>query len=264
MPPIIYFTLNEKYMVGDMFSDAGFVGALVGAISGIFGAVFGGAMTYYASKQQYHTEHQTKQNAALGACLIEICRNQAGLIRELDRVLPLWLSRRYDSDPLSHILKEATSPIPKFDTRIYSSFFTELLSSPYGSELKTYYDRVETINAFSEGFPEGLPSKFFFQYVQVLALAVEVTYDIADALQKVTETEMPQKWGKEKDYQNLNLFKERALLMAALFRTKLSDLESFLAGEHTTAGFPELVTKCDKVSLAPWLIQAQDFFRKSL
>lgn len=245
----------------DLFKDASFLGAVVGAISGLIGTAIGGFVTYRASLRQYRTEHQTKQNAALAAAFIEVCRNQDSLILELDRVLPLWLTKRYGASEVAKNLAEATTPIPTYDTRVYDSFFSELISSTYGSELKTYYDRLSYLNQISKVHWNGLPSKEFANYVRTLVLAVEVAYEIASELNNCVLTTMPKNWGKENNFKTLIAQRERALYMAALYRTELSVLESFIAGEKSTSPLPTLISSRDKSALDPWVIPARKILK---
>src|ERR1700736_1137314 len=107
--------------------DSGFLGAIVGAIAGLIGALLGAGATYFAATRQYRIEHDTRQRAALAASLLEICRNQATLMHELDRVLPLWLSRKHETTSALGHLRKVTNPIFKYGTRVYDCFFTELI-----------------------------------------------------------------------------------------------------------------------------------------
>ena len=243
----------------NIFSDASFLGAVVGAISGLIGAAIGGVVSYYASIRQYRTEYLIKQNSAFASALLEICRNQSPLIRELDRVLPLWLSRRYDTTATALALKEATTPIPHLETRVFDHLFSELISSPCGPELKTYYDRVSYINQISVVHSNGLPAEEFASYVRSLALSVEVANDIAQELHDRLSKKMQSMWGKEDDFKGITDQRERALYMAALYRTKLSVLESFISGEEMTQNISPLITNSDKSQLDPWVIPARLF-----
>lgn len=245
----------------NLFKDTGFLGAVVGAISGLIGAALGGFATYYASLRQYRTEHQTKQNSALAASLVEMCRNQSTLIRELDRVLPIWLARCYDNQNAAHALQEVTTPIPKCDTRVFDSFFTELIASQYGSELKTYYDRIGYVNQISNEHSNGLPPEKFAGYVRALALAVEVADDLASELQRRVSKTMPKNWGKEDDFGGLADQRDRALYLAALYRTRLSILESYIAGKEITEALPPLIIAKDKSQLNPWVIPARELMK---
>ena len=242
-----------------LFQDPGFLGAIVGAVSGLVGALVGGIVTYYASLRQYRVEHATKQNSALNAVLIEICRNQSLLTSELDRALPLWLSRRHESPSVADHLRKITSPLPRCATRVFDAFFTELIPSRYGSELKTYYDRVSYINHLSKSHETGLPAEEFSVYVRMLALAIEVADDVAAELNQYVSKANLKGWGRENDFEAMANERDRALYMAALFRTKLSDLERFIGSRDEGQALPDLIRKKNKHMLNAWVIPARTF-----
>jgi len=241
--------------------DPGFLGAIVGAVAGLLGAGLGGFATYFAAIRQYRTEHATRQNSALAAVLIEIGRNQHTLIRELDRALPLWLARCHDASTAGADLKAATWPMPAYDVRICDAFFPELLSSIYGPELKTYYDRIAFLNKLAADHPDGIPAADFAQHVRTLALAVEIAFDLAAALQVHVRKVMPKGWGKEDDAQTLESGKERALYMAALHRTDLRDLESFAAGDLKPS-VPMYVRDRPPQTMLSWVVPARELHAK--
>lgn len=242
--------------------DPGFLGAIIGAVSGLVGAALGGAISYYASLVQYRTEHGTRQNSALAAALIEICRNQSLLILELDRALPLWLSRCYDRPSARQELHDITCPIQKCETRVYDIFFSELIPSPYGPELKTYYDRVGHINKLSEAHADGLPPEKFSSYIRAVALSVEIADELAAALQQHVSRVLAKSWGKEDDFGGLADGRSRALYMVALYRTKLSDLESFIADCEACPTLPRLIREGGKELLDSWVIPARALTRR--
>jgi len=241
-----------------VFRDAAFLGAIVAAISGLLGAVIGAIATYLATTRQYQTEYDTRQRAALAASLLEIFRNQSTLIRELDRVLPLWLSRQHDVPSGSGHLRNITKPIVKYQTKVYDSFFTELIPSRFGPELKTYYDRVTFINCLADDYHDGLPATEFYGYVRALALSVEIADDLARAIHQHVAKQLQEGWGKENDFKTFEDMSERSLYMAALFRTKLQDLEDFIADGTLSSGIPSRITAQDKSHLRPWVLPARE------
>lgn len=241
--------------------DPGFLGAVVGAVAGLLGALIGGAATYFAAIRQYRTEHHTKQNSALAAVLIEICSNQQTLIRELDRSLPLWLCRCYDAVGAEDDLKDATWPIPAYHVRICDTFFAELLSSVYGPELKTYYDRIAFVNALRHDHPAGIPAEHFAVHVRTLALAIEIAYHLTSVLQTHASKAMPKGWGIEDVAKPLEHGKQRALYMAALHRTSLNDLESFLGGDIKPS-VPNYIIDRDPDMMQSWLLPARVLYQR--
>ncbi|MFN6183639.1 MAG: glycine zipper family protein [Burkholderiales bacterium] len=240
-----------------LFRDIGFIGAIIGALSGLIGAVIGGVATYLASTRQYRTEHRVRQNAALSACLLELCRNQPTLIRELDRILPLWLTRQHSSIRCAEHLSEITKSIPIIETRVFDAFFPELVSSPYGPELKTYYDRIAFINKLASAYADGIPAYQFGGYVRALALSLEVAIDIVNALNRTVSKNLPPLWGRESDFESLVADTDRTLLMTALFRVKLSDLEQKIIGQHVSSSIPERIINCDSSELFAWVAPAR-------
>jgi hypothetical protein len=238
--------------VVSLLSDPSFLGALLGAFAGLVGAGVGGAATYWASVHQYRTEYRTKQTAALAAVLMEISWNQNMLIHELDRVLPLWLSRRHDSPSAAAYLKEVTGPRPELDVRIYDAFFAELIPSKHGPELKTYYDRLRQVNSHEE----SVPANSFQEYVRAIALATEIAYPLIDALRLDVGKFVPAGWGIKELSASIAAGQQRAIYMAGLHRTDLDKLEKFAAGMET-GWLPEVVRNSPVEYLDAWIIPAR-------
>jgi len=236
-------------------NDPGFAGAVVGAIAGLVGAVIGGAATYVASIRQYRTEYRMKQHAALIAALLEISRNHASLFRDLDRVIPLWLARSYFERP--HDLAKVSSGFARYDVRVYQNFFSELVASKYGPELKTYYDRIEYLNAVTTAHPQGIPPELFHTLVPQLALSLELTHEILEELASACAKELKQAWGKESDYQSVHNARDDALLLAAMFRTNLADLEDALAGRDAPTIATRLIDRYRQRVHDAWMAPAR-------
>lgn len=239
-------------------SDPGFLGAIIGAISGLLGALIGGLATYLASTRQYRIEYQTRLRAALVAALIEICRNHPTLFNELDRVLPLWLSRKHDSITAKDHLKEVTSQIPRYHTRVHDNFFIELITSKFGSEIKTYYDKIIFINELSIKNTGGLNPSQFPSYVTSLAISIEAADALAKEIHRYCKKEIIDKWGKDDYFGFIEEVSDRSLYMTALTRTKLSDIEIYLKTGVAPPSIRIVITRKDKNSLFPWIIPARE------
>ncbi len=173
-------------------------------------------------------------------------------------MLPLWLSRKHDHATASGHLKEITCPILTYQTRVYDSFFTELLPSRFGPELKTYFDRVAFINGLSKRYSSGLPSGAFSSYVEALALAVEVADELAKEIHRYCSAELLANWSKENDYNGLVKGSEESLYRAALYRTKLQDLEQYLSRSVPIPSLPRRITEKEMKMLA-WVTPARTF-----
>lgn len=251
-PFFCFLKIHEGEHVMDIPTDSTFVGALIGGLAVLLGARLGASATIRAARVQFQTEYRTRQTAALAAALMEICRNQPSLIGHLDRVLPLWLSRPFnDGEAGRGELVEVTKSIPKISTSIYDAFFVELIPSPFGAELKTYYDRLGRINALALDVLGGVTPNDFQGYVSDLALAIEVAYDIGRDLKGYVKRSklLEDKWGKE-DY--LSGFEDkdssrRAEYMVALHRTTLADLEKYISDPERYPDIPRLLVESELV-----------------
>ena len=224
-------SLSDPVLIGDAVSAAvGFVGALVG-----------GTLGYLAAMRQHRVEHEFKKGNVLGAVLIELCRNQSGLARSLDRAMPAWLARLHLGTPaqvatVKDILTEAGS----FRMQVYEHLMPDLLTSEFASELMSYYDRIASLNRVPNG---TLDPADFHNYAYDLSGALIRADDLVLELLKTRKRSLRPTWGKNRDVDAFLESRERYRFLAELSLHKLKKLKAYLDGSEDAGPLPEMITR---------------------
>jgi len=134
---------------------AGIIGLLGALLGAIIGGAIGGAATIFAAFQQHRVENRDKMASALTSVLSELLTHQPTLYLNLDKCLPLWLSRMHLDDTKKRRLEielKNVCVLSIYDTRMFDERFSDIMTSRYGEKysillhqdsiLKQYVERV--------------------------------------------------------------------------------------------------------------------------
>jgi hypothetical protein len=242
------------------FSDPGFQGAIVGAVAGLVGAMIGGAVTYWAAKTQYTTEYSYKKWDALRAVLIELCHNQASLYRDLDRSLPAWLARshRRGGDAALERIKKFVLQSRQYETLVYDRLFSELIATKFGSELASYYRRLNWLNGWTSK-PQAIDIDHDFDsYTFALANSILLADDLIRAIIIECRQSPVQSWGKNLDIEEFKASRQGYLFGAELAKYDLHSIEEFVQHGTRPNYFPDILANSDVALFIPYVAAAKE------
>ena len=234
---------------------SGMAGALIGAL-------IGGLCTYIAARAQHKREYETLQHNALISVLLEICRNQPKMVLELDRVIPLWLAREYiKPEAQTKHLSDLASPLVKYTTRTFDSFYKETVSSKYGPEIDQYYRCINDLNFLAEKYNNSLPAEELRLYVGSLSHAIGRAIDLVHELHHFCHQDVKKNWGRDQDISSFLENTKRSLFLSALYRTSLDDIDKYLLGKEIPSTLTEVLLN-DKPNLELFKEYAENELRR--
>jgi hypothetical protein len=220
------------------FEDPGFLGALVGAAAGLLGAGIGGAATYWAAKIGFNTEYNYKKWDALRAVLRELSGNYHSMILDLDRALPAWLARSHRRGGVPEkTLRDYVGQTARYRNMVFDRLFSELVSSKFGSELTSYYERVAWLNDWTSRSATVDIVGYFDDYIFSLANNIEAADDLIEAIDAECRGSPVQPWGKNLDMETVKSFRTRARLLAKLAKHDLDSIEKTLTGSAQLSAY---------------------------
>jgi hypothetical protein len=159
-------------MAGAITWDTTLIAGIMGLIGALLGAGIGGWATYHAAGVQFRLENEAKIASAVTSVLSEILCHYPTLYLDLDRCLPLWLSRMHLKRKIEVVPKEVC-PLPIYDMRIFEERFSDVMTSRYGENIRYYYTGIRYLNGLSKEFlSNGLPSREFGNYITNLRLLI--------------------------------------------------------------------------------------------
>jgi hypothetical protein len=233
-------------MNSSWFSDKNLIDALTSAISGILGAVLGAWVAYLAAKNQYLTEYRFKKWDALRAVLIELCRNQDSLYRDLDRALPIWIARAHTRGGISkEELADLISQTAHFQTAIYAGLFNELVATEFGSELVSYNGRVDWLNQWKPKTFEEM-QQYFSDYITNLANAIRIANELVPKISENIRKSPITPWGKNLDVQEFERTKPRNRFVAELAFCDFEEIEDFVKSGRRPSSFSDFLAGFDR------------------
>jgi len=243
--------------------DPKLVDDLITAMIGLSGTLLGAWISWRATRTQYHIEFIAKQNACLRAILLEMCRNHHGLVLDLDRSIPFYHARVFEFGGTEARLRDIYGQTQKPNTRVYDALFVDLVSSPFGSPLESYYDRIRWLREMKVKYPDGLPRERFVEFIRRLSGAVTFSVDLICRISVHKGVLDESSATLKEEIDEVKITGERSLAIASLHQLKFETLEALIHREPVPAALPPELAKLDPDWFLPWYEAAQGYLRKS-
>jgi hypothetical protein len=241
------------------WSDPAIIGAAIGAVAALVGAGLGGFLSYYGVMHQYDRQYGDRRRDVLRAALVEICENQASLVRDLDRVLPAWLARCQANPRVEAQLREIIGQTRDYSTDVYEHLFAELIATRYGPEIKSYYGYVSWLGKQAPQAEVFDIQRHFDDYARTLAYAISFGVPLGRSIAAECAKSPHTAYQNDLVLENFTASIDNSLFLEALARTDLDTLEAFVYGDEPKPPLPAVLSRCDPARLEPWIAAAREY-----
>ncbi len=208
--------------------------------------VIGGTATFLAASEQHKAENKAKIASAVTSVLSELLIHRPELCLNLDRCLPLWLSRMHldaTKKPNLEIKLKDVCFLSIYDTRIFDERFSDLMTSRYGEHLRLYYTRIQNLNSLSKDYwPNGIPSHKFKDYINNTQLSILTGDILISELLVRYKNNIVKQWKCEYFFCYTKQKQKGALALAYLADTNMDHIYRYVE-----SGFTEAEASLDEV-----------------
>lgn len=222
-------------------------------------AILGAWLTYWFSKRG----DGNKINRQLASLLPELSEHVHLASLELDGVLVPWLGRQMGRGSYTSGAQGPPIPIDNrgpMSHKNYDQFFADLTTSELGTRLDSHYDRVSSHNSFLKEHPSNCPPLEFPNFVKRLGLLLEGAFGLVEAIVAIKGITSVLSADQKATLEGMNANPTKQLfsIHAALWRTRVEELEAAERGERLDHPLPEILTGPTNEQRALWIRRVRE------